>query len=234
MRQGPAKRRQPRVDPSDPRVLVCAGVCWLLVGPMGSFQERRSWQFSPKPAPARQSRPRLASWGGFMGEAPVGPARARSLPSLSRRSRTHSRAASSANTFAVVAHFFSPRRGAILPLQPWHTQNPIPSAPVAWLRFPHFPPMADPASQHPSIPTPPDTTQDGTWRDSLAVLSLLPKAPNSQTRPDAPDPSPVSSLGPLHGSHADPLRLWPPWRRLCGRAASKCEMRSELACMGRE
>ena len=68
------QRRQPRVDPSDSRVLVC----WLLVGPIGGLQERRSWQFSPKPAPARQSRPRLllggVSWGDLQW-GQVGPQR---------------------------------------------------------------------------------------------------------------------------------------------------------------
>ena len=72
------QRRQPRVDTTGVQGSL---VCWLLVGPIRSLQAGRSWQFSPKPPPARQSRPRLLPGGGFMGAALVGPGSFPSVPS---------------------------------------------------------------------------------------------------------------------------------------------------------
>ncbi len=130
---------------------------------------------------SRQSPPQPANpvpgcfLGGFHGGTSSG---ARLVPSVlapqqSRLQRKH---------FRGGRPFLQPsERGHPPPSQRWHTQKPHPFSSRGLARstqessvFPSFP-----SHDRPGIPTPPDTTQDGTGtRASLAVLSL-PEVPNA-------------------------------------------------------
>ena len=203
------KRRQPRVDHRGPRVAGVLAFGWA--NQKSSSRPIIAVLAKAHPSPPIPSPAHL--WGGFHGAALVGPGSFPSVPSP-QQSRLQCK-----HFFAVITHIFSPRGGA----------HPLHSAPVAW----PAPPEPAPFSSFPSHDhtTQPSTTQHHPRRH---IARLPRRAFGSQSRPDAPDPSPVSSLGPLQHATQTTLRLWPPWRLLCGRAASKCEMRRKLACMGRE